>query len=387
MQAEDRASAQALGICIQVVIMELKKLFIGAKMLEEIMERLLSPEKFSIFLFTLGFSLIITAPGIIRRLEFMGLSAPSPRSRREKILMGMAGVVLVIVGVALSLKLPLYKSEISSRMIYDGRDAKQIVADGEDVYLLKDNGNIFGISQNHLQLIDTGTGTAQILPAGGILYILKNTGNIWSYVSVSGRIPSEENAFQTKDYGTKTKQIVAAGSALYILKENGNIWQYFARPAERNMNIVQEEYILLDPGIDTKWIASTGSILYFLKDNGDIWQYIPTHPKLFGKIYQPDDKNEEAISIAADGGTLYFIKNNGSTWKYKEHLLAVEQKEVAKEINVVDGILYILTNKGEIIRYNTNNNESRKMTAEILNLGNFSFLMQTMCTVTQIFLN
>src|SRR5437879_4254189 len=106
-------------------------------MLEEIIERLWPPEKLSIFLFTLGFCLIIAATGIIRALKFLGLSAPSPRSRKEKLLMGFVGVVLVIGAVVLSLSLPVYKRAISSRMIYAGRDAKQIVADGEDVYLLK----------------------------------------------------------------------------------------------------------------------------------------------------------------------------------------------------------------------------------------------------------
>jgi len=331
-------------------------------MLEEIIERLSSPEKISIFLFTLGFSLIITATGIIRGLRFLGLSAPSPRSRKEKLLMGTVGAALVIASIAYSLRLPVYKSDISKRRIYAERDAKQIVADGEDVYLLKDNGNIFRISQNRLQLVYPGTSTAQISPAGGILYILKNNGNIWSFVSVSGRIPTKENSFQPKDDGTRTKQIVSAGADLYILKESGNIWKYFARPVEKNMRIVQEEYICLDDGTNTKQIASTGSILYVLKESGDIWQYIPAHAKQFGKIYQVENEDKKAYSIAADGGTLYFIRNDGSTWKYKEHLSIVEKEELAKEIDAVGGILYILTNKGEIIRYNTNDDDLRKLT-------------------------
>jgi len=331
-------------------------------MLDEIIERLSSPKKFSIFLLTLGFSLLITATGIIRGLKFLGLSAPSPRSRKEKLLMGTVGAVFVIASVAYSLALPVYKSDLSERRIYAGHDAKQIVADGEDVYLLKDNGNIFRISQNHLQLVDPGTGTAQIAPAGGILYILKDDGKIWSYVSISGRVPRGGDSFQLKDDGTRTKQIVSAGETLYILKESGNIWKYFSRPAERNMEIVHEEYVPVDPGTNTAQIASSGSILYVLKESGEIWQYVPTLEKLFGKIYQAESEDKKATSIAADGGTLYFIRNDGSTWKYKERFSIVEKEEVAKKIDAVGGVLYILTTWGEIIRYNTNDDDLRKLT-------------------------
>lgn len=191
---------------------------------------------------------------------------------------------------------------------------------------------------------------------------MKNDGKIWSYISVTGRKSSKEDPFLPKDDGTHTKQIVAVGSDLYILKESGNVWKYFIRPAEKNFNIVHEEFVLVDKGTGTKQISSSGAILYILKNNGIIWQYVPMNPKLTKKIYEPNGKDEEAIFIAADGGTLYFIKSNGSTWKYKERLLAIEKKEVAIEIDVVGGILYILTNEGEIIRYDTNDEHLRKLT-------------------------
>ena len=275
--------------------------------------------------------------------------------------MGIAGLVLLTWAVIQSLALPVYKPATSARKIYAGRDVKQIVADGEDVYLLKDNGNIFKISQNRLHLVDPGIGTAQISPAGGILYILKDNGNIWSYVSVNGRTPRGEDSFLPKDDGSRTKQIVPAGEALYILKESGNIWKYLALSAENDMHTVQDEYILLDSGTHTLRIASTGSIFYVLKETGDIWQYIPTHAKLFAKIYLAESEDKKAISIAAAGGTLYFIKNDGSTWKYKERPSIVDKEDVAKEIDAVGEVLYILSTKGEIIRYNTADNDLRKL--------------------------
>lgn len=120
-------------------------------MLEEIIERLSTPDKFSIFLFTLGFSLIVASTGIIRGFKFLGLSTSSPRSKKERILMGSTGTALIIAGVALSLSAPVYIPDISKIQIYAGQDAHRIVADGEDVYLLKKNGNILRISRNHLE--------------------------------------------------------------------------------------------------------------------------------------------------------------------------------------------------------------------------------------------
>lgn len=330
-------------------------------MLDEIIERLSSPEKFSIFLFTLGFCLIVAATGIIGELKFLGLSAPTPRSIREKFLMGGAGVLLAIGAVALSLAMPVYKPATSAKRIYAGNDVKQIVADGEDLYLLKDNGNIYRISDNRLQLVDPGTETAQISPAGGGLYILKEKGNIWNYVSVSGRTLKGEDSFLPKDDGTRTKQVVSAGAALYILKESGNIWQYYARPVEGNMSAAQEEYICLDNGTNTKQIVSTGSILYVLKQNGDIWQYIPTHAKLFGRIYQAENDDKRAAFMTAAGGALYYIRSDGSTWRYKDWPPQLLEKENANEIDALGAILYILTKKGEIIRYNAYNHDFRTL--------------------------
>ena len=190
-------------------------------MLEEIIERLMSPDKFSIFLFTLGFSLIVSVTGVVRGLKFLGISAPLARSRKEKLLIGMAGIVLVVSGVAKSLSLAVYVPAISAKQIYTGNDAKQIVADGEDVYLLKRNGNVFRISQNRLEPVDLSEDNVRISPAGGTLYILKDNGNILSYVSVSGRVPAEDDPIQLKDDGTRTQQILAAGPDLYIRSSKG----------------------------------------------------------------------------------------------------------------------------------------------------------------------
>jgi len=50
---------------------------------------------------------------------------------------------------------------------------------------------------------------------------------------------------------------------------------------------------------------------------------------------------------------LYFIKTDGTTWRFKDREIpSVLQNSVrAKEMDAFNGFLYILTDKGRIIRY------------------------------------
>jgi hypothetical protein len=316
-------------------------------------EQLSSPEPLSVAIFMLGFYCLTTAVGITTGIKIGVRSLPSPSQRRGKFLLGALGVGLIAISVIYSLSLPVYAPSIREKLIYDGTDAKQIVADGDDVYLLKDNGNIYRISQDGLQLVDNGTGTKYISSAGGVLYILKNNGNIWAYQPVVGREPEKQNGFDKKDVGAGTKQIVSAGETLYILKDNGNIWKYFTHPTEGNVGIVIDEFVLIDDGTNTKQITSSGSVLYILKESGNIWQYVPTLSEPFQEIY----KDGDAQSIKADGGALYFIKNDGSTWKYKGQFSVIEKDNAAKKVDALGGIVYILTNKEEIFRYISQDND------------------------------
>jgi hypothetical protein len=59
----------------------------------------------------------------------------------------VVGISLASIGLFRSLQYPEYKPVVFERWIYQGDDVKQIVADGETVYLLKENDNIYTISQ------------------------------------------------------------------------------------------------------------------------------------------------------------------------------------------------------------------------------------------------
>jgi hypothetical protein len=267
------------------------------------------------------------------------------------------GAAAITGSVVLAFTFPVYKPWVSKQLIYGGHDAKQVVADGEDVYLLKESGNIDRIWEGLHQVsqsVDPGTGSRQIAPAGGVLYVLKENGNIWAVKSISAS--ERQDAFQLKDSGTRTKAILSAGETLYVLKENGNIFKYFTIPADAQHGHVTEGFALIDDGTNTTEMTSSGSALYVLKDTGNVWQAVPSLKQPFQDIRHEADVK----SIRADGKSLYFIKKDGSTWKYKEHV--IQRDRVAREIEVLGGIVYILTNENKIFRYNSQTDNLRELT-------------------------
>lgn len=316
--------------------------------------QLSSPQQIAVVFFMLGIYCFTTAFGITNGLQFGKLSLPSPTTGRGKILFNTLGLVIVGFGIILTVRLvPEYKPTIFRKILYAGDGVKQIVSDGEDIYLLKDNGNIFKIEQNKLLLVDNGTGTKQITSAGGVVYILKDNGNIWAYQWVSGK-PD----IKMKDPSMNTKQIVAIGETLYVLKNSGQIWKYFTRP-NKNGNI-NDEFVVIDNGTNTEQITSSGAFLYVLKNNGNIWKYSPIHKELgpYEEIY----KEKDVISIKADGEALYFIKSDRSTWKYKDRFtLILNGYNASKKIDALGGVVYILTTQNKIWRYSSQNNNLREL--------------------------
>jgi hypothetical protein len=302
----------------------------------------------------------LTAFGVVKGFEFGKLALPSPTTRNGKILVAMVGVVLLAFGGLLSVSLlPDYKPTVSEELIYAGSDAHQIAADGEDVYLLKTNGSIFRITKKKLELIVDTQKTSQtapasqIAPAGGVIYIRNAIGNVFAYQWISD-VPN----LKMKDDGTGTKQIVSVGETLYVLKNNGNIWKHYTTPDEQG-NILSN-YVLIDDGTETQEISSSGALLYVLKNNGNIWQYSPVYKE--SGPYEEIYNGENATQIKADGGALYFTKQDGSVWKYKGGLLKIDiDTNSAKHIDALNGVIYILTMRNTIWRYNSQRGNSREI--------------------------
>jgi hypothetical protein len=281
--------------------------------MSELLSRFFSSDSGSIAAYLAGIYCLATAKGIARGIKFASFTFPSPKSKRMKLIMYGVGFSLIGVGLYRALRFPEYKPAVFEKWIYQGTDAKQIVADGEDLYLLKENGNIHRILQGSLPLADPGTLTRQIAAAGGALYILKDSGNIWAYQAVQPG--SDKSDFQITDEGTGTLQIAVTGETLYVLKTNGNIWRSTIAPkstgdvatvkSTADVATVNNKFILVDDGKNTKQITSSGSILYVLKEKGNIWKYAPTLGRAFEKIYDKGD----AESIKADGGDAILHPN------------------------------------------------------------------------------
>jgi len=104
------------------------------------------------------------------------------------------------------------------------------VASDETLYLLHDNGNVLryyddGRAETEdLKLTDEGTGTAQIFAAGGYLYLLKNDGAVW-------RISNPRNPDPDDDF-TKIEISIPPESATIL--ENATIQEMFVTAEDLN---------------------------------------------------------------------------------------------------------------------------------------------------------
>jgi hypothetical protein len=338
---------------------------------------------FSIVTFMLGVYLLLVAAGIAIGFKIGDVSLPAPQTERGKILVYAAGAALLAVSAILALVTPTYKTTVSARLIYSGEDTKQVIADGEDVYLLHTNGNIHRILETTLELVDDGTGTLQIAPAGGVIYALKTNREIWA-ISVASKSSKPTAFFRKITIGpiTDTTQIAPAGEILYFRTENGNVYKYLVCPLipDKNPDCKQtDNVVLVDDGTNTQKIASSGSVLYVLKNNGSIWQYTasvaecphksqPADQDCFTRIYPLGERDslpagQEAIDITADGGTLYFRTKSGSVWSFRRGLALIKDSasSTARKLNAVGGILYVLTTEGEIWRYNAKTDNLRHL--------------------------
>src|SRR6185295_8976199 len=104
-------------------------------------DALTSPLPTAAVLFMLGLYFITVGFGLTI-IKVPWLSLPSNLDRKGKLLCWALGAACVVSSVVLAFSFPVYKPWISKQLIYSGYDAKQIVAYGDDVYLLKDSGNI-----------------------------------------------------------------------------------------------------------------------------------------------------------------------------------------------------------------------------------------------------
>ncbi|WP_083892213.1 matrixin family metalloprotease [Corallococcus coralloides] len=178
---------------------------------------------------------------------------------------------------------------------------RAIIADGNNLYQLHDNGRIWkftGTPFTGWQELDNNPATRAIVADGNNLYQLHNNGKIWKFTG------TPFTGWQELDNNPATRAIIADGNNLYQLHSNGRIWRFTGTP----LTGWQE----LDNNPATRSIVADGNNLYQLHDNGRIWRFTGT--PFSG--WQELDNNPATRSIVAEGSNLYQLHDNGRIWKF-----------------------------------------------------------------------
>lgn len=325
-----------------------------------------SPGPLEVVLFATGLSLLLASLGVVTTLSLGKSTITIPTTRKWKIIFGLGGVGMVLVSIALSLQKPVWKPGVSEELVYLGKgktQAQQIVADGEQLYVLTRVGNIVRVADKNdkkQETVDSAPDTKQIVAAGGVLYVLKNDGNIWAVVL------AEKREYKEIDPGTNTRRILAAGEALYVLKENGEVWRVWTsfskgkdKAGDKSGKIdLRREFTPLHGLEEVGQIASSGSVLFILRPDGVIQRYFPMPESEAGFM----DMKEcgQAKYIAADAATLYLIDPQDQAFMCRVGSFErVFNKEKVVAIDANGGVAYILTSEGKIWRWDAVNKRLR----------------------------
>ena len=315
--------------------------------LRSISQDILTPPIIAIASFMIGVYFVISCSGIATGIQFGGISLRSPSSKQERYIYGFIGLFLIILGIYCSIQMTPYREIAYDTCVYRGGDAKQIVADGYNVFLWSNSGDIKVLTQENKVLFNEGNDTKEIAPAGGVIYILKNNESVFAkYEFLSEHNPNDQK--RQKYEGSGIKQIIPSGEILYILKNNGNIRKIVPTPNGG------DDDKLVDRGTNTTQMTISGSFLYGLKKNGSVFE---SSPAINTTNYQFIHKIKDTLKISSDGETLYFIKYDGSTWMYRNQddtVRAILDGHVARDVEAAAGIAYILTDDGEVFRYSMN---------------------------------
>ena len=269
----------------------------------------------------------------------------------------------------------------------DAMWAVDIASDGDELYVLTRNGNVWRQGPSGVELIDNGTRTRRIVVTGGVLYVLKRNGNIWSGL-LHGRLeglssgldaadadgrdePAAADAtrvqgspkFTLIDSGTNTASIAASGVTLYILKSgSGALWrrQVYVREAdpEKLGDRIDNEYVRVVDG-SVAQITTSGTVLYYLTKDGEIRALFPlpeAQESSFEKhVNAALAECGRAIRIAVDGRKVYFLDPDGNAGVCvdgrRESIFRAYGEESVIDLDVQDGIVYLLTSRDEVVRY------------------------------------
>lgn len=215
------------------------------------------------------------------------------------------------------------------RLFDDGTHTKQVLADRQDVYILKETGNIWRFRQGQFAQIDDGTGTRMLAADQGYLFVLKDTGNIWAF---------DGARWNQIDNGSGTIQITASAGRLFSLKENGNIWQYTRGSWNR-----------IDDGIGTRKIHAGGDKLWILKDNNHTWRFDASS----GQFLQLSSGNPSlTLDIVGDARDAFVLKGDGKLYRWRDGKFAsIGWKDGHRSLALDPDAINVLNDRGLVYRW------------------------------------
>lgn len=215
------------------------------------------------------------------------------------------------------------------RLFDDGTQTKQVLADGPNVYMLKETGQVWRFREGRFEQIDDGTGTRMLTADQGWLFLLKDTGRIFGY---------DQSRWTQIDDGAGTRQISASGSRLYVLKDNGNIWRFR-----------QGQWAKIDDGIGTRKIHAAGDKLWVLKENEHTWRYDDST----GQFLQLSSGNPApTLDIVGDARDAFVLKGNGKLFRWRDGKFAsIGWKDGHRALAVDEDSINVLNDRGTVFRW------------------------------------
>lgn len=215
------------------------------------------------------------------------------------------------------------------RLFDDGTHTKQVLAEGGDVYILKESGHIWRWRQGQFQQLDNGSGTRMVATDQGHLFVLKDSGHIWH---------NDGARWNQIDDGSGTRQITASGGRLFSLKDSGHIWMW-----------TRGQWTRIDDGIGTRKIHAGGDKLWILKENNHTWQYDASR----GQFRQLSRGNvSHTQDIVGDERDAFVLKGNGKLYRWRSGKFAsIGWKDGHRSLAVDQDAINVLNDRGTVYRW------------------------------------
>lgn len=214
------------------------------------------------------------------------------------------------------------------RLLDDGTRTRQVEADRDTLYILKDSGEVWSHRFGDFERIDDGRNSRQLAAADGHLFLLKETGTVFRHEGRGRWTPIDD--------GTNTRMITTSRGKLYLLKDSGNIFRFDGR-----------RWGLLDGGTGTKQIEARDGQLWILKDSGNVWRY---HE--FGNRFEKVDGGTNTRCIAATESGVAILKDSGELWSFRRgDFQRVDHDPDLRDLAADGDVLYTRTRWGRVTRH------------------------------------